>query len=461
MFKNKKKLSAISLIMLISSPVLAEDKLVLSEENLKQLSEYIDQDKGFSGGLYARGGLFTSNRGAPESYAIGSLGRFGQEHDGWFDFLFDKKIYQDEEKQANFVLMIDGNTGQDNGNEWFDGPSRTNSNAIQFKEFFLTTKGFLKPLPDAVFWVGRHHLQNYELQMLDWKMYSTSAGAGVGISDMKMDGFKLDVAITREDYDLQTRDTSDTSSYDSNTLTFESRQRAIKFGDKSELMFIEKYSLANQTDEEKDSKYYKMKDAWSLMAMTTTPFETGGFFEVAAEFATNSIGSSFTDYQMSSSNYGRSTQYTGEHDDGIAYRLMSQGEFYPSDNVILAHAIVYTGANNIFSYNTGTLDDVQSIRTVVRPAYIWDDVNQTGVELGYFYQDNKNQDDVTKTQSGYKTTLFHTLKVGTSMLRSRPEIRFYTTYLKALQEDMQRAPFADNQDDQLSVGIQFEMNTRF
>lgn len=46
-------------------------------------------------------------------------------------------------------------------------------------------------------------------------------------------------------------------------------------------------------------------------------------------------------------------------------------------------------------------------------------VNQTGVELGYFKQTNE-ADNVKLVESGYKTTLFHSFKVKTSMLTSRP-----------------------------------------
>ncbi|XPE43157.1 carbohydrate porin [Shigella flexneri] len=47
-------------------------------------------------------------------------------------------------------------------------------------------------------------------------------------------------------------------------------------------------------------------------------------------------------------------------------------------------------------------------------------------------------------ESGYKTTLFHTFKVNTSMLTSRPEIRFYATYIKALENELDGFTFEDN-----------------
>ncbi|HEA7719642.1 TPA: carbohydrate-specific porin BglH, partial [Escherichia coli] len=142
---------------------------------------------------------------------------------------------------------------------------------------------------------------------------------------------------------------------------------------------------------------------------------------------------------------------------GTAVRLTSQGEAYIGDHFIVANAIVYSFGNDIYSYETGAHSDFESIRAVVRPAYIWDQYNQTGVELGYFTQQNKDANSNKYNESGYKTTLFHTFKVNTSMLTSRPEIRFYATYIKALENELDGFTFEDNKDDQFAVGAQAEI----
>ncbi|PLP35400.1 carbohydrate porin, partial [Klebsiella variicola] len=148
--------------------------------------------------------------------------------------------------------------------------------------------------------------------------------------------------------------------------------------------------------------------------------------------------------------------YYGNHTNGKAFRIISQGEFYPTENTIVAHALVYSNGNDIFSYDTGAHTDFESYRSVIRPAYIWDKFNQTGVELGWFRQDNKTQEQ-TYSESGYKTTLYHALKVNTSILTSRPEIRFYTTYIRANQNEISNYTFNDNKKDQLSIGAQAEV----
>lgn len=156
--------------------------------------------------------------------------------------------------------------------------------------------------------------------------------------------------------------------------------------------------------------------------------------------ANNSIASNFGRYAGASPFTTFNGCYYGDHTGGTAVRLTSQGEAYIGDHFIVANAIVYSFGNDIYSYETGAHSDFESIRAVVRPAYIWDQYNQTGVELGYFTQQNKDANSNKFNESGYKTTLFHTFKVNTSMLTSRPEIRFYATYIKAPKTNWMASP---------------------
>jgi carbohydrate-specific outer membrane porin len=51
---------------------------------------------------------------------------------------------------------------------------------------------------------------------------------------------------------------------------------------------------------------------------------------------------------------------------------------------------------------------------------------------------NQQGDDLK--ESAYKTTLYHALKVGPSLLGSRPEIRFYGTYINILDNHLSQLP---------------------
>ncbi|MCZ5652600.1 carbohydrate porin [Escherichia coli] len=109
--------------------------------------------------------------------------------------------------------------------------------------------------------------------------------------------------------------------------------------------------------------------------------------------------------------------YYGDHTNGIAWRLISQGEMYLTDNIIMANALVYSSLAKMFIVMKVVLIVILTVFcTVVRPAWIWNTWNQTGLELGWFKQQNKTQQGVTLNESAYKTTLWHALKVGESIL---------------------------------------------
>ena len=351
------------------------DKTTIESVTLKDISKYIKDDIGFSYQGYFRSGWGTGNHGSPQTYAAGSLGRFGNEMSGWFDLTLNQRVYNQDGKTANAVVTYDGNVGEQYNDAWFGDSA--NENIMQFSDIYLTTRGFLPFAPEADFWVGKHKLPQYEIQMLDWKTLTTDVAAGVGIEN------------------------------------------------------------------------------WALGVGQNLQRDT--FNEFTLQVANNSYASSFASFSDASNTMAHGRYYYGDHTNGIAWRLISQGEMYLTDNIIMANALVYSHGEDVYSYESGAHSDFDSIRTVIRPAWIWNTWNQTGLELGWFKQQNKTQQGVTLNESAYKTTLWHALKVGESILGSRPEIRFYGTYINILDNELSNFKFNENSKDEFMAGIQAEV----
>lgn len=425
---------------------------------LDELSKYIKDDIGFSYNGYFRAGWATGNHGSPSSYAIGSLGRFGQENSGWFDLKLSQKVYDQNGKKATAVVLLDGNVGMQYSSAWFNSESE---NLLQFSDMYLTTQGFLPFAPQADFWVGKHALPVYEIQMLDWKGYrAEGAAAGVGIEKWQLGLGQLNMALTREDIDARARDYSISGkTHQVNTNSLDIRYKEMPLWKNATLEVVGRYAMANKDEAQKSNEnsgeYYKLKDAWILGMILRQNFSSGGFNELTLQGATNSIASGMASISDSNPVFGYNGYYYGNHS-GSAYRAISQGENYLLPNVIMAHALVYAQGKDIFSYDTGEHTNFDTFRVVARPAYIWDNYNQTGVELAWFTQNNK-VDGVKYHESGYKTTLYHALKVGTSILASRPEIRFYGTYLKIQDNGISDASFNDDKKEQFTAGVQAEV----
>ncbi|EDW0110934.1 carbohydrate porin [Salmonella enterica] len=433
------------------------DKTSVQNVTMKDISRFIKDDIGFSYQGYFRSGWGTSNHGSPQTYAAGSLGRFGNEMSGWFDLTLNQRVYNQDGKTANAIVTYDGNVGEQYNDAWFGDSD--NENIMQFSDIFLTTRGFLPFAPEADFWVGKHKLPEYEVQMLDWKQLTTDVAAGIGIQNWVIGKGQLDISLSRDDVDVYSRDFSRTTQMNTNSIDI--RYRNIPLWDKSSFSVMGKYAFANKTDEqernEDNNSFFKLKDTWMATAIVRQELPKDGFNEFTLQVANNSYASSFAEFTGSSDSISSGRYYYGDHSNGIAWRLISQGELYLADRIIMANAIVGAHGEDIYSYETGAHSDFSSLRTVIRPAWIWNTYNESGVELGWFVQKNTTSNGTDAKESAYKATLYHALKVGPSLLNSRPEIRFYGTYIDILNNELSNFRFNDNSKDQFMIGVQAEV----
>lgn len=331
-----------------------------------------------------------------------------------------------------------------------------------FGSAYVNTTGFLPFFPGSEFWIGRNSLPHYEIQMLDWKSQVGQTAGGVGVEGISTAAGFVDFSLSREDVDLLNVDylKNGAKPKQVNTNTIELRWRDIPVWENAKFSLHGKYAFANQSDDVKDAQssgdYYKLKDSYLALAMLRHDFSDGGWNEFTLQAADNSIASAFALINDSNPSYGFRGNYAGDKG-GTAYRVISQGENYITPRVIVAHALSFADGEGIFDVDKNQSDtDFWSFNSAVRPAYIWNDFNQTGVELGYFKQVNTHN-HIEAQEQGYKTTLFHTLKVGKSMLNSRPEIRFYSTYINSVDNEISKFKFNDNNHDQLSFGVQAEV----
>jgi len=410
---------------------------------LTDFKNYLKEELGFSYTGYFRAGWATSTNGKPVNYAEGALGRFGNEYSGWYDLRFAQKVYDQDGRRVDAIVMIDGNVSTAKSSGLFN---TQDDNYMQFSDVYLSTQGFVPNFPEANLWVGKHNLPNYEIQMLDWKTQKTPVGGGVGIEKMKLGIGELDMALTRADVDTQNDDV--------NVNELELRYRDIPLWQDATLGITGRYSMANKSSNQDN---LSVKNAWLAGLIFRQNNFFNGFEELTLQVANNSVASQLANINTNNPTFSSNgNDYFGEHTGGTAYRIVSQGEAYLADNVIMAHAMALTTGHDVYSYDMKTAHtDFYSFKSAIRPAYIWNQYNQTGIELGYFQQRNEVNSRKYKEQ-GYKTTLFHSFKVGESILNSRPDIRFYATYLRILDNEISHSQL-NGKDHQISVGVQTEV----
>lgn len=418
---------------------------------------------------YFRSGVFTSSNGAQQKWAPGKIGRIGNEVDGWWDLAFMQDIYQDPDdksKKFNVVAALEGDdqlTGLGSDQSlWMVG-------------YTASATGYIAAAPEASLWVGKNKYQYHGIEMLDWKSISFG-GPGVGVEGINAGPGKLSLAVIRLDadttFDRETKQlmSGDASNYygNANTFVLDARYAELPVGADSKLESLVQYGIVNKTEGQKqlaaDGTIYDPVGAAQISEILTTPLRNGGFNELTLQYATGSFAGRFVQLDNSDSAYYANANY----DDSYAFRAINTGEFYPTDNTIIAHALVYTYGqstpymNSDYTYSTAAdnpvtdLSKSQSYTAVIRPGYIWNKNHKTAVEFSMFKQTNTTTDNVDMNESGNKVTLMHTLSVGTGMLRVRPEIRFYTSYINIKDNDIDSFSFTDSKTHQLSFGAQVE-----
>lgn len=226
------------------------NKPTIESVTMKDISKFVKEDIGFSYEGYFRSGWGTSNHGSSQTYAAGSLGRFGNEMSGWFDLTLNQRVYNQDGKTANAVVTYDGNVGEQYNDAWFGDSD--NENIMQFSDIFLTTRGFLPFAPEADFWVGKHKLPEYEIQMLDWKTLTTDVAAAVGIQNWNLGVGQFDASLSRNDVDVYSRDFNNTTQMNTNSVDL--RYRNIPLWQDGSLSLMGKYAFANKTDDQKNNE---------------------------------------------------------------------------------------------------------------------------------------------------------------------------------------------------------------
>ena len=310
------------------------DKTTIESVTLKDISKYIKDDIGFSYQGYFRSGWGTGNHGSPQTYAAGSLGRFGNEMSGWFDLTLNQRVYNQDGKTANAVVTYDGNVGEQYNDAWFGDSA--NENIMQFSDIYLTTRGFLPFAPEADFWVGKHKLPQYEIQMLDWKTLTTDVAAGVGIENWALGVGLFDMSLSRDDVDVYSRDFSRTSQMNTNSVDV--RYRNIPLWDDATLSLMAKYSAPNKTDQqqdnENDNSYFEMKDSWMLTSVLRQNLQRDTFNEFTLQVANNSYASSFASFSDASNTMAHGRYYYGDHTNGIAAHQRQRVQFLGAEHQI-------------------------------------------------------------------------------------------------------------------------------
>ena len=419
---------------------------------------------------YVRSGIMESNNGGQDAYLAGKLGRFGNETGGWWSMVFSQDLMKtDDGKSFGVVAQLEGDTPLTGNDDWTYGDSYGPNGHLGMTAYYVTAKGYIPAIPEATIWAGKRAFETHEIQQLDWKAVH-SAGNGAGIEGIEAGPGKLAFSVKRADTNSSSwTETSQNPVYDSNgnvtgyteSSTSNSTKYNVDFCDirYAKLPFISdatveligQYAMVDKDDEQEELEaagtIAKAENSFIPTMIITKPVGKGfneTYFQYTTKrFANNLVALGYNDTL--------STSFDNDYSEAKAFRFINTGETYLTDDIVMQHSVVYATGSDI----TPTLEKANAFSVVARPAYLWNDNHKTALEMGWFKQTNTVSGE-DKVEQGKKVTLAQVITAGPGVF-ARPELRFYSTYMKADKYEISgSAPFNDGKDDQLSFGVQVE-----
>ena len=399
---------------------------------------------------YMRSGVMHGKSTYGHKAYVQQLGRFGNENDTFGEMQISADIAKvDDTVWTVSTMFALGGDGKENN--W-------DSN-ISNRQFYAQVKGLLDK--DAILWAGKKYVQREDSYIGDFYFYDVS-GHGVGFEQLNVGTGKLSASWTRKDngtaeYSTLKKDwifkaKDDQKDDEGNTLTgpkgsyiegmvkntkevkvrlnvFDTRYvfpawdgASVEFGAtylRPERDKNGEFSSYTWTDEN------ELRDAFNLTAELTLNV-LGGFNKTVLQSFSGSSADcawSTTADIKSNSGFGGVAGFTGQ-----GYRLLNIGLSQFTENFGMFHQFnaAYSTSNDYDSKSTLSL--------VVRPYYKLTKLTKVIAELGAFVEHEKYlKHDAGKadhrTHAGQKATLAYAINPDAGNFWSRPEFRFYVSYM--------------------------------
>ncbi len=383
----------------------------------------------FSG--YMRSGLQHGSSAFTKKRFVNQVGRLGNENDTYGELGFGSDIVKVEDTTFSvYAMLASGSDGEDK--DW------NTNNAL--RQFFVNVNGLFDFDKDANIWIGKRFYKREDVHIADFYYYNIS-GTGAGIDTLTVGPGKLNLAWTRVDHDaVYVQDTgyTDDVTYTVKKYTangVETEAKGANAPDKVKVNYFDtRYELPAWTDatlqfgatyvnvEKDDNGYHKTyktekdwKDAANLSVELNQGYSLGW---------NKSILQAFLGSTASGIHWGDSSGVAT--DTGAGYRFINTGDTHITDKFGFQHLV-----NVAYSSGVSAYDNKKSISVVARPFYQLTKMTRLVAEAGAYVEKTKANDGESSTQRANKYALAYAITPDASNFWSRPELRFYISYVNA------------------------------
>ncbi|WP_202108135.1 carbohydrate porin [Succinivibrio dextrinosolvens] len=403
----------------------------------------------FSG--YMRSGVHHGSSAFTSKRYVNQIGRLGNENDTFGEIGLGSDVVKVEDTTFSvFTMLAYGSDGRDH--DW--------DNNVACRQFYVNVNGLIDSDKDANIWIGKRYYKREDTHINDFYYYNVS-GTGTGIDTLTVGPGKLNLAWTREDTDkvkYQSASNYKNNDYDTpnpqnaKVNYFDTRYEFPAWNDAT----IQLGATYVNVEKQKDGAYSdfttngKWRDALNLSVELNQGFSAGWNKTVFQSF----IGSTAQDIHFGSS--------AGVYnDDGTGYRLINTGDTHITDRFGFQHVL-----NVAYSSGYETFDNRKSISAVIRPFYQLTKMTRFIAEAGAFVQKTELNDGSHYTDRANKYTFAYAIAPDASNFWSRPELRFYVSYVNgcdwAVDKDTKASyvggfyPGKSNKTSDLVFGAQVE-----
>ena len=369
-------------------------------------------------GGYLRSGVMHGNGGQMTKFNVNKVGRLGNENDTYGEVALSSDIatVDDTVWTVNSRLTIASNS---RNRDWQQtGGKDMENNEIALREFNVMAKGLLDWDKDAVVWVGKRFYKREDIHITDMYFYDIS-GYGAGLENLGLGTGKLDIAWIRQDDQADYRDhapDSETSKHFVSLNKFDVRYN-FPVWDGASLQVADTYYVP-----ERDNKSLVLKNEINNANTFDVELNQGyslGWNKTVLQWM---HGSNANGVHYGTGNW---LDYNGNSNSANGFRVINFGDTAFTDVFKMQHVIncAWSGGYD------DNVDKKSTYSVVVRPFFQLTKMTRIITELGAYWDTTKYKVGDKNKEKGQKFTVAYGLTPDASNVWSRPEIRFFVSYV--------------------------------
>ena len=367
---------------------------------------------------YMRAGVGFDKNGKTNNTFQGGrkVGRLGYEDDMYGEIGLGADIAKVDDTvwTVNSMVQIDA----DNANSW------AGSDATPvLRQFNFEVKGLLDSDKDAKIWVGKKYVQREDIHITDYYYYDIS-GTGFGIYDLSLGSGKFQASYVQHDND------------DAENFSLFDVRYSFPLWDGASFQVGNVYSQGKKTQKDQDQLNGNM------LTLELNQGFNGGWNKTVFQWKTgaNNACPEGTPYK------------TSRDQDGNSYKIYNFGETTIAGDLHMFHHADFEVADFDDLVNTKTTE----WRVVVRPWYKLTKMTRLYTEFGAYGMTTKKDHQQDQNERIQKATIAYAITPDAGNFWSRPEIRFYATWLHGTDGNVTWTNGYRKGSTDITVGAQVE-----